>query len=286
MIAKFNFYDVYGYFLPGLVLLTLLWLPLGLVFGRWPSGELVTALIAIPLAYVAGHILQIFAVRVLPSTTTNGRFPSDVILDADNKVFSSEFKAKLEEKIKDTFGLEIYGHASTASSRRSDAFFQCRSALIKAKAVSYGEQFEGMYSLMRGLTLALFLGAFYMAGWYLEFITGLTPWVVPCLAAALSVAIVIEFWQPMAPAMPGRKRAIAGLLAVILALLCGGYALAVGKTVSMKVHDLLLGVALIALLLSRKCYQSYRSFTWEFAKAVYRDFATYEKPTEQKSGKP
>lgn len=74
MIAKFNFYDIYGYFLPGLVLLFLSGLPFGIVCDRWPSGELVTALIGIPLAYVAGHILQAFAVRVFPSTTDHGRF--------------------------------------------------------------------------------------------------------------------------------------------------------------------------------------------------------------------
>lgn len=285
MIAKFNFYDVYGYFLPGLVLLSLLWLPLGMVYGRWPSGELVSALLAIPIAYVAGHILQTFAVRIFPSTTNDGRFPSDVVLDETDKTFSSEFKAKLASKIKEAFGLEVGNEPPANSRQRNDALFLCRSALIKAKAASYGEQFEGMYSLMRGLTLALLLGGFHIAGWCLARIPEVQPWAVPCLVATLCIAIAIEFWQPTAPAKPGRKLAIASLICVICALLCGGYALAVNKTISTKLEYLLLAIVLITLLLSRKCFQSYRTFTWEFAKAVYRDFATYEKPRGEEKSK-
>jgi hypothetical protein len=40
MIEKFNFYDVYGYLIPGLVLIGLFLVPLGLL-GRWPAGTLV-----------------------------------------------------------------------------------------------------------------------------------------------------------------------------------------------------------------------------------------------------
>lgn len=285
MIAKFNFYDVYGYFLPGLLLLTLLWLPFGMAYGRWPSGELVTALLAIPLAYVAGHILQIFAIRVFPSTTKLKRFPSDVILDKTNPIFSSEFKTRLAVKIKDTYGLDVYGDPATASRQRNDALFLCRSALIKAKAASYGEQFEGMYSLMRGLTLAFLLGASHIAGWCSVFITRVRPWVLPSLLGALCIAIAIEFWQSPPPAKPARGKAIASLVAVVLALLCGGYGLAEGQVISVKLRYLLVGVVLIAGLLSRKCYHAYRSFTWEFAKAVYRDFATYEKPRGDEKSK-
>jgi hypothetical protein len=285
LIAKFNFYDVYGYFLPGLVLLTLLWLPFGMAYGRWPSGELVTALMAIPLAYVAGHVLQIFAIRVFPSTTKLARFPSDVILDETNTIFSTEFKTRLAAQIKSQFGLDVHGDPATVSRQRNDALFLCRSALIKAKTASYGEQFEGMYSLMRGLTLAFLLGAAHIAGSSLTFITSVRPWVLPCLLGALCVAIAIEFWQSAPPVKPARGKAVASLVMLVLALVCAGYGLAQDQAISVKSRYFLVGGVLIAVLLSRKVYQAYRFFTWEFAKAVYRDFATYEKPSGDEKNK-
>jgi hypothetical protein len=283
MIARFNFYDVYGYLLPGLVLLSIFWAPLGLVYNKWPTGDLDKALLAIPLAYVAGHILQIFAVRVFPSAAGNGRYPSDLLLDETNTTFSSEFKAKLARRIRESFGLIVTGHGNKETSRhRSDALFLCRSALIKAKTASYGEQFEGMYSLMRGATVAFLLGAFHLAGWCLLLIPDSKLWIgpeaLPCLIVALCLAIALEFSQPAAPTKPGRKRAIASFASFGFALLCGGYLLGAGQTIGARKLYLLLALMLISLLLSKKCFQSYQSFTWEFAKAVYRDFLTYEKP--------
>jgi len=35
MIERFNFFDVYGYLLPGGLLMVLTWLPFGLISGRW-----------------------------------------------------------------------------------------------------------------------------------------------------------------------------------------------------------------------------------------------------------
>jgi len=72
---------------------------------------------------------------------------------------------------------------------------------------------------------------------------------------------------------------------VVLALVCAGYGLAEDRAISVKVRCLLAGVGLIAALLSRMCYHAYRGFTWEFAKAVYRDFATYEKPRGDEKSK-
>lgn len=84
MISKFNFYDIYGYFLPGLVVLTLLWLPFGVIDRALPAGELFTALPAIPFAYIVGHILQDVARSAFPSTAKGGRYPSDIILDPED----------------------------------------------------------------------------------------------------------------------------------------------------------------------------------------------------------
>jgi hypothetical protein len=199
-------------------------------------------------------------------------------LDETDTTFSSEFKSKLAAKIEAAFGLDIRGNGPPTSRQRGDALFLCRSALIKAKTVSYGEQFEGMYSLMRGLALAFWLGACHIAGWCSISITALRPGALPCALGGLCIAIAIQFRQPPPPAKQTRKKALASLVALSLALVGGGYVLAEDHAVSLELRYLLFGLVLIAVLLSKKCYHAYRSFTWEFAKAVYRDFATYEKP--------
>jgi hypothetical protein len=80
------------------------------------------------------------------------------------------------------------------------------------------------------------------------------------------------------PRKAHQARAIASFAFFGFALLCGGYLLGADQTIGAKKLYLLLALLLIALFLSKKCFQSYQSFTWEFAKAVYRDFPTYQKP--------
>jgi hypothetical protein len=48
---------------------------------------------------------------------------------------------------------------------RDEALFLCRSALIKSKTVSYAEQFEGLYALMRGFSAAFAVAVVYYLGW-------------------------------------------------------------------------------------------------------------------------
>ncbi len=179
MIQNLNFYDIYGYLLPGLTFLSLMWLPFGLLDRQLPSEKLSSALLAIAIAYITGHVLQMIAQSTLPSDTKDPtgkrRFPSDLILDADDKTFSSEFKKSLWRRIGRSFGIDVQVHLRSTditteslkdlSKRRGDAFLLCRSALVRGKSVFYGEQLEGMYALMRGLTTALLAGAIYHVGW-------------------------------------------------------------------------------------------------------------------------
>ena len=56
MIDKFNFYDIYGYFVPGLALLAVLWLPFGLLKQGWPSADWGSALVAVVAAYLGDEM--------------------------------------------------------------------------------------------------------------------------------------------------------------------------------------------------------------------------------------
>jgi hypothetical protein len=166
MIKNFNFYDVYGYFLPGFTLLALIWLPFGLFHDLLPQPELSSALAVVVFGYIVGHLLQILAAPALPSTikeTWKRRLPSEVMLDDDT--FTPEFKEDLKRRVVAQFGDKFSGEKF--SSRRQEAFLLCRSFLIQHKVAAYVEQAEGMYVLMRGLTAAFVCGAIYHTGWAL-----------------------------------------------------------------------------------------------------------------------
>jgi len=169
MTIKFNFYDIYGFALPGFLLLAVLWLPFGLIDNRWPDAEFSSALLGVILAYFAGHVLQQVAGQAIPSNFLSGRYPSSVFLDKDDPspTFSREFKERLAHQILTVFQLDISLDAvgKAADGVRRDAFFLCRSALIKSKTAVYPEQFEGLYALMRGLCAAFGLAVVYYLGW-------------------------------------------------------------------------------------------------------------------------
>src|ERR1700689_247604 len=98
MIEKFNFYDIYGYFLPGLALIAVFWLPFGLVLGKWPSGDIASAVFDVALAYFAGHMMLYVSTNTIPSydaqksTPDHSRYPSQTVLDEDNKKIPKEGK--------------------------------------------------------------------------------------------------------------------------------------------------------------------------------------------------
>lgn len=281
MINKFNFYDVYGYLIPGLVVLTLLWLPYGMLTGKWPSdAKLVTALLAIPLAYVTGHLLR--SLEVFRSTVKdskgNSRYPNDVLLDADDTNFSYEFKELLAAKIWEKFHIEVAAEQSPlvaradVAGRRKDAFFLCRSALIEGKSASYGEQFEGMYSLARGLAAAFLMSASHYAGCALSGLPYDLGFVADgVLIAGLLAAILTSFLA--------RRTVFYCVLAVLLA---SGYLVASSQPAQYS-WGWFAVMSLAAGLGARLSYVAFAAFAWEFAKAIYRDFYTYEpKKSESK----
>jgi hypothetical protein len=85
MIERFNFYDIYGYLLPGAVLLSLGWLPVGIVTGEWPPAEIELALIGGIVSYLLGHLLHI-ADRYLFTVTEKRELP----VEADKTVKDGE----------------------------------------------------------------------------------------------------------------------------------------------------------------------------------------------------
>ena len=176
MIKQFNFFDIYGDLLPGMLLLGLFWMPVGILTNTWPDQDISKAVFLAALAYIIGHLLQTIAITVLPSTVTirnKQRVPSDLLLDQNDTKFSVSFKLKLSSQVKEMFGLDLEVTANgddndDLTKTRGVAFFQARSCLIAKKAERYAEQFEGLYAMMRGLGFSFLAGAMYLTGWGLS----------------------------------------------------------------------------------------------------------------------
>ncbi len=180
--GKFDFYDVLGYLVPGLVLVGLLSLPFGVIKGSWPSTTLTSAVLYLVGAHILGHILQGFlrAWEIVPEIRDdNGklRAPSSALLDESPKSLAPAVRAKIRKlanrywEIPQTPGVNDGSWADVPDPERAAAFLQARNLLLQAKKQSYFEQFEGKYALMGGMAACLLVAAVYYAGWAL----GLAP---------------------------------------------------------------------------------------------------------------
>ena len=295
MIERFNFYDVYGYFVPGCSLLALLWLPYGIAARSWPSTELGSALAAIIFAYIVGHFLQILSTNALPSKiedkSGNLRYPSEVFLDSNNTVFSAEFKERLAQFVLSDFGLDLAVDKSPKGAndeefgpidrRRQNGFFLCRGTLIREKIAAYPEQFEGMYTLLRGLATACLIAVAYSFGWSSAICQARWAWwiavgvVILGLCYCVICALIIVLWRV-------GKRFFwvdpAFLAAFSLAFVGAGHLLGLAYMHSRHLAPLFAGIAVLLLILALKFFTAYKMFAESFAKGVWQDFVGRGRP--------
>ncbi|HLH36137.1 MAG TPA: hypothetical protein VKX41_15810 [Alloacidobacterium sp.] len=153
MIKQFNFYDVYGYLLPGIALVGLMWVPIGLISKSWPDQDISKALFLVLLAYFLGHILQTIATNAVPSKVMRDqedrpRFPSERLLDASVTTLSSDFKTRLAEQVQEKFKLDLHiqedgDGTGNVFSDRNTAFFQARGYLIAKKTAHLRRTIRG-----------------------------------------------------------------------------------------------------------------------------------------------
>jgi hypothetical protein len=283
MIERFNFYDIYGYLLPGTLLLGLFWFPFGLATGSLPAKEVSTTLLLLVLAYIAGHILQTLASVVVPSDVPDEkgirRALSSILLDASSTKFSKGFRKGLASDVKDAFGLDVLGDGQEELANRNTAFFEARAYLIRNKAANYVEQFEGLYVMMRGLSCAFFLGCAYLLGWGLSF-HWQTNWLGACVwfelvvsslaSLLLSAAFLVLKKSPEAERVRDRWLTFC-LLLLVLGL---GYFLGTWKPLPGRLEFFLWSSLPVTLVAGSRCFQAYRSYALHFAETVWRDFSS------------
>jgi len=306
MIKQFNFYDIYGYLIPGTVLLGILWLPIGVLTNSWPDKDLSKALFLAALAYILGLLVQSVASPLVSSKikfNEQMRAPSDLLLDASsskndpnssNNQFSPEFKERLGDQIERVFGLEVKanqdGKAAEAIKARDIAFFQARTVLLVKKVANYVEQYEGMYVMMRGVGCSLCAGAAYLAGWASGFHRDLCfVWVPLSVLGLIAIGLTfLSVWRSWPKPVSTAMRVL--WLAVFMGL---GFSASFSQTLDVLRHStthpefILWGSVVIALIAAAKCFSAYRSFSNQFAASVWRDFSariSYAEITKDKSG--
>jgi len=294
VIKQFNFYDIYGYLLPGIALLGLAWMPLGVVFKKWPEQDVSTAVFFVVLAYLLGHILQTIATLAIPSKVMRDdenrqRFPSDRLLDAGMQFLGRDFKTKLAEQVRAKFNLDLHTDSDGDGTGeiffdRNTAFFLARSFLIAQKTAHYVEQFEGLYALMRGLFCAFLAGSCYLAGWAMAFYRG-SAFLGFLFATFGIIGVVVTLvcsFVGLSRNSTVLARAMATLgIALLVAVFCAGFwagawqPAAFWTTASDRVEFLFWLLACISLIAALRCFSSYRSFAIQFAQSVWRDFSVH-----------
>jgi hypothetical protein len=278
---RFNFYDLYGYLLPGLITLGLLAFPFRLVADFQLPSEWSGTFVALVCGYIVGHLLQMVATPTF-SYTINGRPPSAIYLDNSDKTFTDELKSRLAERVKAEFGIDVKDGSApddaTRDRRRRDAFFLCRRSLIQEKLSSYAETFEGLYALMRGVTAACVLGAVTHVGW-------VTAALLPPHSDRIIGGVLLAVFALLALGKrePKWKRLRAWAFYGV-ALLCLTLGVSFGTTYAPqpKMEEslvaMLVGITLFLLFVARRTYADFRRYAGLFVETVYRDYCARPVP--------
>jgi hypothetical protein len=279
LIERFNFYDVFGFFIPGSVLLLVLWAPFGIIEGRGPTTELTSAVIAIVAAYLTGHFLQAWATRAYPSSKGD-RARSTIMLDDAEETLQDEDRKAFAIVARREFGLDIAGPGGDAAcdGRRVAAFFRARERLVATETASYAEQFQGLYTMMRGNMVATVSGAYYLFGWVIS-VSRLQAIGTGILVLVVATGLAIVGYGSSVQGSTARERKdrerrharqlmnLFPIMFVLIGFVAGGSAM---PTIPQRF--LLLGAFAVMVAVAAQSARSYEQYADEFAKAVYRGF--------------
>jgi len=288
IVDRFNFYDVYGYLIPGLTFITLLWLPFGIVTGKPPDDKLASLVVVLLLAYVIGHFLQAMATNAFSSQTERNSagkpaFPSVVLLDKSNTRMGHDLKRRVHNIVQSWFSINVAADEDSdedIAQRRQDAYFICRPVVNAGK--SYAEQFQGLYSMMRGLSLALLLAVSYDFGWALavfrdpkiafalQVLGGECVLALAVLASNAAGAFTVRLTGDTLTRSV-RDRYSLGVIALLL--LCVGYLVGSRMTVYYETAAMLAVLGTVLFAIAMRFFAQYKSFTVEHAKSVWAQIA-------------
>lgn len=179
MIERFNFYDIYGYLVPGLTWLFLLALPFHVIF-QFSTASIPELTAVLAVAYVVGHLLAGLAHGVLPSDSHDiglkdkeGKpilVPRSVAVLSDRYPYKDKVQEEVKGKLAQAFNERFKFNPLDPTAPFIEAvvrrmFFLCRTSLAQSKAAGYVEQYQGMSSLTGSLSFATWTAAAYYAVW-------------------------------------------------------------------------------------------------------------------------
>ena len=270
MTERFNFYDIYGYVIPGLTFVALLFVPTAIVSRTWPNLEWSSAFVFLVVAYLSGLILNRLIARYVSTTVYDPvdpkrpyRYPSDILMDDNREAVRSKLPLALSDDLRQAVAkgiLNTFGMDTARSQEvRNDAFLMCRS-LLQAESASYAEQFEGLYTLCQTVSaVALLIGCYFM-GWA---VSSWFPSEVALPVGIIGAAVVGVGYKRDWP-----------FIGLPLCLFAAGVVLGrnsgdVARDASLILLTISIGAGVVALVL----FSAFRYFATLFAVAVYRDFA-------------
>ena len=204
MLKRFNFYDIYGYLLPGIAFLILLWLPFAVIdtspflaiSGDKMPNPLVFSFLGLVVAYIVGHALHSRSAKALSFSILdnrilnpkhNKRYPSDLYLDSETEnlpnalkkyLLPKDLREQLETQIDRRFGIKVGGIAAPNKfelmKSRKAAFLLCRDELNHKDKAVYVEQLQGMYAMLRSLSVTFMSGCIFHFGWAIRILRNYT----------------------------------------------------------------------------------------------------------------
>ena len=177
MFERFNFYDFYGYFVPGGFLCASLasfgYLAWILATGHPPTLRNVSlgdSVVLLFLAYVSGHVLQTLAraFKILDDPNRNlgmnllrlGKNPED-----KRRLFSEALCQRLHAVIAQRFSLPAVDANTVDEDACRERFNLAYSHVVTSKPGSYAQIYSGHYALYRGL---------YSVSWLWAWLVGIT----------------------------------------------------------------------------------------------------------------
>ena len=278
MIERFNFYDVYGYLIPGAVALSLFWLPFALAvtpnLPKTLTGATGAAVLAV-LAYVTGQLLQMFAATILSERNERNERPSTYRID--RSPIREELAKAIEQRFPTIKILDERG-------QRDAAMLLCRSHLVAQGQAAYAEQQQGMYAFMRGISTAAAGAASFTAGWFLgSFFAAFAPHARQ-FAMGIGVGVLaILIFTVRAKKIEEKQRKERAIFATLLVTFAVAVGFACGSDHA-SYRWAMLALALVELLIALRTFRAYIHFAEHFVDQVYRDFLNLD--LEQKPVQP
>ncbi|HTW83301.1 MAG TPA: hypothetical protein VMD91_04415 [Candidatus Sulfotelmatobacter sp.] len=310
MIQRFNFYDIYGYLIPGLAVVVVLWLPRAIVSGQSMDTTAGDIAMALALGYVIGHFVQnlasnAFSAKFVRDADGNPAYPSAIVFGN----LQEDVQLRIAKLAWVWFEMDVSvgQRASGAVLDRRQAVFDLCRPIVNART-PYAEQFQGLSTMARGLFLALNLGAAELLGWLVGSLHArtLSAVLADAVAAALLASLVLSvfrvlpdqprrrFFDEVFRARPGGARrrfsysasrfrtvvdaALLGLLVLILVGLSSTFVPVFAATFPPDRTAILAGCLIACVAVSLRFLALYYYFADQFARAVWKNFAVEPVP--------